>query len=77
VAAVNVGAASFLALASLPVLATPVGLALGIVDGRFSALLAGPVVVAWLAVVGSAAVRFRGELRAFVANAAHERRGEA
>jgi len=70
---VNYGAASFLVLASLPVMATPVGLALGIVDGRYPALVAGPVAVAWLAVVGSAAVRFRQELRAFVANAAHDR----
>ena len=69
----NAGAASFLALASLPVLATPVGLTLGVVDGRYPALVAGPVVVAWLAVVAYAVGRFRRELRAFVANAEHER----
>jgi hypothetical protein len=73
VAAVNVGAASFLVLVSLPVLATPVGLTLGIVDGRFPALVAGPVVALWVGALAYGAVRFRRELRAFVANAAHDR----
>jgi len=70
---VNAGAASFLVLCSLPVLATPVSLTLGIVDGRYPALVAGPVVVAWLAALAYAVGRFRGELRAFVANVEHDR----